>query len=172
LKLKELNAIKNEFVSIVSHDLKIPLTSIICHSKLLLHDEAIKSNEQHNEYISMISKAGERQMNLIENLLNLSMLESGKMHVLMEKFNISKAIAEIITEIKFKLTEKEITLRNNVPCDVVVSADEQRIKQVIANLLNNAIKFTPENGNITITLSQEKEHLQIAVQDSGIGIIS
>jgi two-component system, sensor histidine kinase and response regulator len=170
LKLKELNTIKDRFVSIVSHDLRSPLSSIITYSELLLDDEKIKSNDEHRELISTINKAGKRQSKLIENLLNLSLSESGKMKIYISNFNLSTAITEITTEIKFKLSEKQISLSLDVPDNVVVYADEQRIKQVIANLLNNAIKFTAKNGNISLLLTEKEKQFQIAIQDSGVGI--
>lgn len=170
IQLMHLNKIKSEFVSVVSHELRTPLTSIQSFSEILKNDiEELDLTEQKN-FLSIINKESDRLGRLINDLLDIQKIDSGKMTWKDQHIDLAKLLSDS-TELFFQaFKEKGLTLKLSLPekMDNPV-VDEDRIKQVIANLLSNALKFT-EQGSVMITLTTELDYAKISICDTGLGI--
>jgi PAS domain S-box-containing protein len=163
--------IKDEFLASMSHDLRTPLNSIIGFSDILLEEMFGSLNEKQKSYINNISTGGKHLLNLINDILDLSKIEAGKMELDCEPFCLSQAIDEIKTTIEPLATKKNILLDVKVDPQLgMICADKTRFKQILYNLTSNAIKFTPEKGNVTIEAMDFDTYVQIKVKDTGVGI--
>jgi PAS domain S-box-containing protein len=174
------NRSKSQFLSNMSHELRTPLNAVIGFTQILQRDRSLSPEQQ--EYISIINRSGEHLLGLINSVLEMSKIESGRMSLEETDFDLSRLLATVESMFRFKARDKGIEFyidcANQVPC--YLRADEGKLRQVLINLLANAIKFTKE-GHVTVRLSsQEKpalEHsavpyilLWIEVEDSGPGI--
>jgi two-component system, sensor histidine kinase and response regulator len=171
LQLKELNTIKDEFVSMVSHDLKSPLTTIAGYCEILL-DEKSNSNltpKQH-KMLKEIQNSSRYQHEIIKNLLNLSMLDSGKMKLNKREFLLIDAINASIDELKFKIDKKKIDIKINVDDNLKIFADFYRIIQVLMNIIANSLKYTDNGGVIDIDTHKKSDSIIVSIKDTGIGI--
>lgn len=171
-QLQEMNRLKSEFLANMSHELRTPLNSIIGFSELMADCVVGDMNEDQTQCISDILESGKHLLQLINNILDLAKVESGKMELHCEKFSLEEKIG-IITRTMSSLVEKKnqalsTEIAENLP---EIFADEGKLKQVIINLLSNAIKFTREEGKITVkACKNEKGDFLISVRDTGIGI--
>ncbi|MFA5780528.1 MAG: HAMP domain-containing sensor histidine kinase [Elusimicrobiota bacterium] len=179
-KLKELDEMKKDFVSSVTHELRSPLGAIETYVNLLLD----KNPDYEKENFSRIKKNVVRLRNFINDLLDAAKIEKGKMEISPSPFDLPSAIKDIIDLFKLQAVEKKIELV--CLCDLAnlkVNADEDRIKQVITNLVSNALKFTPDGGKITVKIEDGRRNMgenpqslntsnfiQVSVSDTGIGI--
>lgn len=162
---------KDEFLAAMSHDLRTPLNSIIGFSDILLEGMFGSLNEKQKSYVNNISKGGKHLLNLINNILDLSKIEAGKMELDCELFCLSQSIDEIKTTIEPLAIKKNILLDVKVDPQLgMICADKTRFKQILYNLTSNAIKFTPEKGNVTIEAMDFDNSVQIRVKDTGVGI--
>lgn len=167
-RLKELDRMKSEFLSTAAHELRTPLTSILGFSEILLTRKL--DEERKNKFLKIINEESMSLSSLINDLLDLSRIESGR------GFKISKApieIKEIILENinLFKHQTDKHTFKVNLPSDLVkLEADKDKINRVIENLLSNATKFSPEGGEITVSMEKTKDKVKVNISDSGIGI--
>lgn len=162
---------KDEFLASMSHDLRTPLNSIIGFSDILLEGMFGSLNEKQRSYINNISKGGKHLLNLINNILDLSKIEAGKMELDCEPFYLSQAIDEIKTTIEPLATKKNIHLDVEMDPQIgMICADKTRFKQILYNLTSNAIKFTLEKGSVIIEARNFGNSVQIRVSDTGVGI--
>ncbi len=167
-RLKELDRMKSEFLSTAAHELRTPLTSILGFSEILLKRKL--DEERKNRFLKIINEESMGLSALINDLLDLSRIESGK------GFKITKApidIKEVILENVdvFEHQTDKHTFKVNIPDDLVkIEADKDKISQVIENLISNALKFSPQGGDITVSIEQSKAKTKINVSDNGIGI--
>lgn len=162
---------KDEFLATMSHELRTPLNSIIGFSDILLDETFGNLNEKQSLYIEHISTAGKHLLELINDILDLSKVEAGKMELEYEKFHLSSAIDEMRTIINPLATKKSIHLEVKVdPQLEEIKADKVKFKQIILNLLSNAIKFTPEKGHVTLEANLLDDSVQVRITDTGIGI--
>jgi len=170
-KQKELDALKEQFVASISHELRTPLVSTEKCIHMLLNSESQGLNATQQEFLSMAERNIQRLSILINDLLDLSKLEAGRMKISPEPHDLSETIDEVITSLKTWAETKSIRLekqiRGNLP---KVSYDPNRIIQVLNNLVGNAIKFTPKNGEILILAERGTGEVIVRVQDTGIGI--
>ena len=181
-RLKELNQMKDEFVSIVSHDLRSPLTNILLCSDMCLMKNFGELTEKQNEAVYMINRSGIHLRDLINDLLDLAKIEAGKIELHKLKGKIGDAIKESINVMQFNAHEKKIEVKFNLPdSEPDINADWLKIFQVMNNLISNAIKFTHEGGSVTIGLRYnpprpplekggEGGFVEVSVQDTGQGI--
>ena len=169
-KLLELSKMKTELVSRVSHELKTPLSSIYGGSQILLNLHQDGISKEAMDFVKMIHKGGIRLKNLIENLLDISKIESGELNLNIKKHNIAEIIMECVEDIQYFANERNITIRQELLENMICEIDKFRIEQVITNLLSNAIKNTPPKGSIKIILSQKDDDIYISVQDTGVGL--
>lgn len=169
-RLKELNATKDRFISIIGHDLKNPFNTIIGFSELLLDD--VKNNDFSDveQYARHINESSHRVDELLTNLLTWSRTQSGRIHFRPEKIELEKILADIRALLNDSARNKSISI--NIPKDSknYVIADMDMLHTIIRNLISNGIKFTPQGGEISIHISTQQNQTTIAVSDTGVGI--
>lgn len=171
LAAEDASKSKGEFLATMSHELRTPLNSIIGFSDILLEEMFGSLNEKQKSCINNISKGGKHLLNLINNILDLSKVEAGKMELDYERFYISDVVNEIKTTILPLALKKEIFLDVKIEPELgMICADKTRFRQILYNLTSNAIKFTPEKGDVTIEARCFGKYAQVSVKDTGIGI--
>jgi len=173
-QLKDLDKLKDEFLSIASHDLRTPMTAIKGYLWMALNGRAGKiDNPDLKRYLDISYASSERMISLINDLLNVSRIKAGRMQMVFEEVDFKKVAEQVFAELASKATEKSITLKyNQDPKTPHVIADKQKMAEVLQNLIGNALKFTPEKGRITVTTKPSKEagFVEIAVSDTGVGL--
>ncbi|MCX5751636.1 MAG: ATP-binding protein [Candidatus Saganbacteria bacterium] len=167
--LKKIEQMKSDFVSMVSHELRTPMTVIKEASTLLLTREL--QVEKQKEYLQMIGKHVSRLNRLISDLLDLSRIGTGKLVLKQEPLHVGRLVGEL-SEIIFPIMqEKEIVFVQSIEKDLpLVVGDKERFLQVVANLIGNAIKFTPRGGEITLIITKEADEIMVKVIDTGRGL--
>jgi signal transduction histidine kinase/CheY-like chemotaxis protein len=174
VQINEVSRLKSEFLANMSHELRTPLNSILGFSEILKDNLAgALTDEQRVECLEAIHASGEHLLQLINDVLDMSKVEAGRMDLVLEEFAVDASIREVITVVKSLAGRKSIELSiATEPDDLVVYADKSKFKQVIYNLLSNAIKFTPESGSIVVE-TKVREHagdMLVTVTDTGVGI--
>ena len=170
-RLEKLNEMKSEFISVVSHDLRTPLTSIKNAVSLLVTEKAGKLNETQAKFMSMAERNIDRLARLINDLLDLSRMEASKMQLQLAEVDIKRIIEQAVETFKSRADDKAIILGTDLEEDLpIVYVDSDRIEQVFANLLDNALKFTPEGGKITISARKIEDKVEVSVEDTGVGL--
>lgn len=168
--LKELNTAKDKFISIVSHDLRAPFTTLLGFSEILLNEQDLSEDEKL-EYLKYIYDASKTQLNLINCLLDWSRLQTGRIKVEPQRLNVKSAIANAVTPLTGDAVRKNIDIKFDIPPELFMNADERLIGQAIMNLTSNAIKYTPEGKEILIQSQRFKDGMiEIVVRDEGLGI--
>ncbi|WP_067730535.1 two-component system histidine kinase PnpS [Oceanobacillus damuensis] len=168
-ELKKLEKTRKDFVANVSHELKTPITSIKGFSETLL-DSGLNNEETTKEFLTIIYNESHRLQLLIDDLLSLSRLEKDDFRLVLNKVKVKELIEEVIPALKHKAEKKGLVFTVDADEDMIMKVDKERIKQVIINLLDNAIHYTPGNGSIELYLGHVKDYIHIKVADSGIGI--
>jgi signal transduction histidine kinase len=172
-RLKELDQLKSDFVSSVTHELRSPLLSIKMYIDLFLKGTAGAVNDKQKEYLTIIKDCSARLARFIDDLLDMAKIERGKMQVSVQPLEIAPVMRELVALFQPQADQKKIRLNAVVPDGLPkVLGDPDRTRQVITNLLSNAMKFTPENGTVTLEAQKTASApmLEIAVSDTGIGI--
>lgn len=172
-ELQELNAAKNEFLNVASHELRTPMTSIKGYLSMILEDDFWEIGSKLRETVELLWKNSDRLIRIINDMLDISKLESGKIEFREEVLSVDKLLSDIYMEHEnnVMLREKNIEFVLEWSCrDCVVKTDSDRFRQVITNLLGNAFKFTPENGKVAIRYMSEDWLFRVSIIDSGIGI--
>lgn len=170
-ELKRLDAMKSNFVSNVSHELRTPLTSISGYVDLLIAGRAGTLTAKQEKYLSVVKEQATNLTKMIEDLLDLSRLKSAGERTRLEKTNIAKAIDESIKRLEDQARKKDIKVEARVSTNVpAAAANHARVTQIIANILENAIKFTPPGGLVEISALKNEPYVQVQVTDNGIGI--
>lgn len=170
--LREANRLKSEFLANMSHELRTPLNGIIGFSQFLSDEKPGKLNDKQKEYLSDVLTSAKHLLHLINDVLDLSKVEAGKMTLFPEEISLSKAVDEILATILPLAEKKSIMLRADISASLgQVFLDPQKLRQVFYNLLSNAVKFTNDGGNIEIIgIPLAQDRFQIQVRDNGIGI--
>jgi signal transduction histidine kinase len=170
-QLRELDRLKSSFLANMSHELRTPLNSILGFADVMLEelDGPLTDNMQND--LGLIYKNGQHLLHLINDVLDMAKIESGKMNLTVEKFNLQEIIEEVTSITSTFASEKNLALFIEPDSDheVEIQADKIRLRQVMINLVNNAIKFT-EKGSISIHVAREDKNVLISVKDTGIGI--
>ncbi len=170
-KAMEVERLKSQFLANMSHELRTPLNAIIGLAELLEDEILGELNEEQRDAVKEILSSGNHLLQLINQILDLSKIEAGKMVLHETSVNLINLINDVLKQVEVLLKEKNITAITNVQVeDLLVLVDELRIKQVLLNLISNAIKFSPPDTNITITINQNTEWVIVSVKDEGIGI--
>ncbi|HEY3177150.1 MAG TPA: ATP-binding protein [Candidatus Polarisedimenticolia bacterium] len=171
LQLQTTNRMKSQFLANMSHELRTPLNAIIGFSELLVADTSRPLDPGQHEYIRDILSSGRHLLDLINDLLDLSKIEAGKMDLYLEDFHIEDVIEAALVMITPIAARKRIELSVSIaPRLPTLSADPAKVKQILYNLLSNAVKFTPEDGRVGVTATSRGGCLSVAVSDTGIGI--
>lgn len=171
-ELKELNATKDKFFSIIAHDLKNPFHGILGLAELLVEDYNIKTKEQMAEYSKLILNAAKKGYNLLENLLEWSRSKTGRIIVNKKHLNLNNIIIDIIALHENLARQKAIHIAINSEKEYFVFADENMLRTILRNLISNAIKFTDIKGNININAKEFDNYIELEVKDNGIGMSS
>ncbi|MBY9020093.1 MAG: PAS domain S-box protein [Candidatus Lokiarchaeota archaeon] len=171
-KLKELDQIRKNLISRVSHELKTPLVSVTGGCELILTIYGEQLNKEELEIIELIEKGGKRLKHLIDNLIDISRIDYEKLKILKKPDDLSAIIREISKELSYSIKERKINLILLLPKTFQINLDRVRIEQVIMNLLSNAIKNTPPNGEVEIKLIKKENFAEVMMRDTGIGISS
>lgn len=166
--LEDLNKLKNEFVGVISHDLRSPLAVISGYSKLLLERWDQLDDAKKIAFLGAIERSVQQQEALVDDVLQVARLESADLTFQMSPTDISRGI-KVVCEDTAIATDRQITL--DIPDDIpLVMADEPRLQRVIQNLISNAIKFSPEQGNVEVAVRTRGDHVEVKVKDHGIGM--
>jgi len=169
-ELKMLNEDKNKFFSVIAHDLKSPFQSLLGFSELLKNEMDNLSKEEIKYFLNENYETSKNIFNLVDNLLNWSRLQTGKIEFSPENFNIKDEIDEIINLLQRQSFSKKINVNNNIKKNLIIYADKNMIRSVLQNLISNAIKFTYANGNINIFSKSNDNMNEICVEDDGVGL--
>jgi len=162
---------KSEFLANMSHELRTPLNAVIGFSEVLLQRMFGALNDKQDEYLKDIYASGQHLLSLINDILDLSKIEAGRMELAPAPFHLPTALENAVTLVKERAARHAITLDIGVdPRLGELMGDERKVKQVLLNLLSNAVKFTPEGGRITMKASRMDGAVEVSVTDTGIGV--
>jgi signal transduction histidine kinase len=167
------NQAKSEFVANVNHELRTPLNSILGFSEVLTDEHYGSLNAQQKEYIAYITDSGKHLLSIINDILDLSKIEVGMMQIELSRFLLKGGINSSVAMLNEKAKKHGITLHVDIgpESDIHIEADERKFKQIMFNLLSNALKFTPDGGSVFVTARLSNNDLiEISVADTGIGI--
>jgi PAS domain S-box-containing protein len=170
IKLKELEQIRKDLISRVSHELKTPLVSICGAAELLLDLYIEEFKDDTKELIEMIEKGGKRLKYLVDNLVDITRIEYRKFELEKDKNDINEIVRDCIKEMMYLIKKRELNLEFDLKDSMFLEIDRIRIEQVILNLLSNAIKNTPPKGKIIVTTLKENNCVKISICDTGIGL--
>jgi signal transduction histidine kinase len=168
-QLKEIDTLKSDFVSTVSHDLRSPLTLMRGYASML--ELAGELNEQQKSYIKMIVQGVDNMAKLVNNLLDLGRIDFG-VGLQVENIPVLDIIERVTGSLQLQATQKNISMGVEIPKDLphAIEADQALLHQALYNLVENALKYTPDSGTVTIGLQCTADTLTFAIQDTGIGI--
>jgi signal transduction histidine kinase len=171
-KLKELDELKSQFLSNVSHELRTPLTSIKGYADNLLDGFVGKLDEKQRKYMERISVNCDRLVRMVNDILTRFRIDAGRLELKPTKVSLYSLISEVAFEFSLIAEKKAVSLTSDCPSNVILFADEDRLRQIIINLLDNAIKYTPSSGKVLVYVQDKEKDVDIAVEDTGIGISS
>jgi signal transduction histidine kinase len=162
---------KSEFLANMSHELRTPLNAIIGFSEVLSEKMFGELNEKQEEYSKDIHASGQHLLSLINDILDLSKIEAGRMELELSDFHLPTALDSALTLVRERAGRRSIALHLSVDERLgQIQADERKVRQVVLNLLSNAIKFTPESGRIGVAAVAKDELVEVSVSDTGVGI--
>ncbi|RJQ54348.1 MAG: response regulator [Actinobacteria bacterium] len=168
---REISQMKNEFVSTVSHELRTPLTSIKGYVDLILDGEAGEINEIQQEFLTIVKQNSDRLVSLINDLLDISRIESGRIHLKIQPIDVQDSIQGAVNTFRAVLDQTGMELITQMPKNIPHAAgDRDRVGQVLTNLISNAIKYSPGGGTVSVKAKQRENQIVFSVSDSGIGI--
>ena len=170
IQLKEVDRLKSEFLATMSHELRTPLNSIIGFVGIILKGIAGEINEEQKKQLSMVYSSAKHLLSLINDILDLSRIESGKMEIFVTEFKIEEVISEVTQTLTPMISQKGLRLITEMPDEIPeIYNDRKKILQILLNLVNNAVKFT-NKGEVKIDCTIDNSNLEVSVSDTGIGI--
>jgi signal transduction histidine kinase len=170
-QLEVANKHKSDFLANMSHELRTPLNAIIGFSEVLSERMFGEINEKQADYLKDIHESGKHLLSLINDILDLSKIEAGRMDLEISTFDLPSALSNAMTLVRERAQRHGIELALDVDEQLgSFQADERKFKQIVLNLLSNAVKFTPDGGRVSVSAKKDTTHVEIAVQDTGIGI--
>lgn len=169
-KILDADKVKNKFLSNISHELRSPLNSIIGFSDMLLTGAFGNLNKKQSEYITDIQTAGIHLLGMVNEVLDISKIESNAMKLNPSEFEIKRCLEEVLNILKPLYIKKNINIYNLLDDNTLINADYQKLQQIFFNIISNAIKFTGTNGIIKIYAKITPKYITISIEDNGIGI--
>jgi signal transduction histidine kinase/CheY-like chemotaxis protein len=169
-EVERATRLKSKFLASMSHELRTPLNAIVGFSDILAEETAGELNEKQKRFINHIKQGSSHLLQLINDILDLSKIEAGQLELRCEDFQVREALPEVLSTIRPLAMAKNIEVRQRMETDCAVYADRVRFKQVLYNLISNAVKFTPKQGHIDIDCGEDGDSVRISVIDTGIGI--
>ena len=170
-ELQAANKTKSVFLANMSHELRTPLSAILGFSELLIDDDGRRFNDaSRKSFLEHIHSGGENLLGLINDILDLAKVEAGQMKLRPETLRVANLVDDVISVAQPLAAKKQLLVSKQVSSNIVLIADGGKLKQMLLNLVSNAIKFTPEGGTVTIAAKQLPQTLEISVADTGIGI--
>ncbi len=170
-RAEEANRSKSEFLANMSHELRTPLNAIICFSEVMEQQFfGPIGNDKYIDYARDIHRSGQYLLDVISDILDMSKIEAGRISLDYSDENIAGLVDDSLRIISPRAEEENVNLITKIPEDLRVAIDKRALKQVLINLLTNAVKFTPEGGKVTITAAQHGTNVRISIADTGIGI--
>ena len=170
-RLRELDRMKNDFLSSISHELRTPLMLISGYVDLVLEDEQRSLEPEQRDYLEIAARNGERLQHLVHDLLFVAQLDAGRMNLTLARTDVGAVLAESIESVRLAAEQKGVSLMTDLEPFADAFADRTRISQVADNLLTNALKFTPAGGRIRIGLHRRTDAgVVLEVADTGIGM--
>jgi signal transduction histidine kinase len=168
-RVQIITSLKSEFLANMSHEFRTPLNAIIGFSEMLLNTASGQLTSKQIHYLDNIAVSGKHLLHLVNDVLDLSKIESGNLQLNYEVFESSRVICDVVTTLRNMADKKNINIELNLS-NIILNADILRFRQVIYNLISNAVKFTEDNGKITVTTSIANKMIRFEVEDTGIGI--
>jgi len=170
-ELHKVDVAKSQFMGNISHELRTPLNAIMGASEILRDNILGNLNAKQSKYVESIYSSGEHLLQLINDILDISKIATGKMSLNLEKFYIRDVVQQVVNNVNSYIGKKHLDISLVViPEDFSLQADIQKIKQIFYNLLSNAVKFTPDGGKIKIEIYKREDVMEAIVKDTGIGI--
>jgi len=169
LKLQELDRLKSMFIASMSHELRTPLNSIIGFTGIMLQEMSGEISKEQRKQLTMVKNSANHLLALINDIIDVSKVEAGKVELVIEEFDLIALVEEVRDSFNVAAAEKGFKVSLKIPETLVIESDERRTKQVIVNLIGNAVKFTDE-GEIEINVTKKDRMAELSVKDTGIGI--
>jgi signal transduction histidine kinase len=169
-ELVEADRLKDEFIALVSHDLRTPLTSIIGYVELALDDEGAPLDEERRRYIEVVARSSDRLLRLVDDLLLAARLQSGRFMLNLDETDLESIAAEALDEMHARADRKGVSLFLAGDGPVRIECDRRRVLQLLDNLVSNAVKFTPEGGRVEVQVERTLAGAAVEVRDTGVGI--
>ncbi|HEX6061635.1 MAG TPA: sensor histidine kinase [Candidatus Limnocylindria bacterium] len=170
-EVETANRHKSEFLANMSHELRTPLNAIIGFSEVLRQQMFGAVNSKQGEYLEDIQTSGQHLLSLINDILDLSKVEAGKMELQLSRFSLPAALESVLLMVRGRAVGRGVDLRTELdPAIDQIEADERKVKQIVLNLLTNAVKFTPSGGTVTLGTKSDGAGVVVSVRDTGVGI--
>jgi len=167
----EADRAKTEFVSMVSHELRTPMTSIKGYTDLMLMESVGALTDGQEKFLSIVRSNVNRLTMLVDDLLDISRIESGRLELTPESMSLQEAVDRVVASMEARANEKELILRSQLPSDLpMVRADSDRVAQILTNLVGNACQYTPSGGEVVVSAQVRDGEVHLSVRDTGIGI--
>jgi signal transduction histidine kinase len=170
-RLRELDKMKDQFVSTVSHELRTPLTSMVGYLEILLEGEAGELSEDQQRFLEIVNRSCDRLNRVIDDILVVARIDANRLSYEMQDVDLRMLTEEAVESSRMAAVRTGVDLRLSAPDEPVPAwADQTRLNQMLDNLLSNAIKFTPDGGSVSVTLARQRDVAVLQVSDTGIGV--
>ena len=169
--ITEIDRMKSELISIVSHELRTPLSSIKGYVDLIIEGEAGPLSEVGNEYLNIVKSNAERLVEMVDVMLDIERIESGRLQLQCEQMDLAYAGHYVASTFRGLADEKQIDFQLEIPQGMEIRADLDRIIQILSNLIGNAIKYTPREGKVQVLAEADRHNVRIKVIDTGMGVL-
>lgn len=173
VKLEEIDKMKDDFISMASHELKSPLTAIRGYTDLLTSDDFkiadVKQEGDRKKYLKNMNDLTVRLVDLIEDILEVSRIEQNRLPITMEKMELSELLNSVVDQFDLIAKEKNLYIKSDISSKYLVAGDQQRVRQILTNLISNAIKYTIKGG-VEITIKEDSAFAYVTIADTGLGM--
>ncbi len=169
-QLLEADKLKDEFVALISHDLRTPLTSIMGYVELALEDVGDPLDEERRSYLEVVSRSSERLLRLVDDLLFVARVQAGRLVLERSELDLCAIARQSVLEARPRAESKQLVIAFNGDGPVMLEADKGRLFQLLDNLISNAIKFTPESGRVDVNVESVGDGAVLEVSDTGMGL--